>query len=260
MSRLLRLTMRTDRERGKGFPFTVPVIAALETLDLSADVTFFVGENGSGKSTLLEALAIAAELPTAGAAPSVDDPALAAQRELARCLRLAWKMKSRKGFFLRAEDLIGYQRREASTDRRLVREMGESLLGVKAREEGSNPIVEPGWDTYLSKYDGRSHGETFLDFFDQRIKSEGLHLIDEPEAALSPKRQLALADMIHARARKGAQFVIATHSPILLGLPRATIYLFEGAAIRAAAFEELEHVRITRDVLSDRAAFTARFR
>ena len=256
MSRLLRVTMRTDRERGKGFPFTVPVIAAFEALDLSADVTFFVGENGSGKSTLLEALAIASELPTAGAAQSVDDPALAGQRELARCLRLAWKVKSRKGFFLRAEDLIGYQRREASTDQRIAREMREE----KAGPEGSTPIIEPGWDRHLAKYDSRSHGETFIEFFDERIKNEGLYLIDEPEAALSPKRQLALADMIHARARKGAQFVIATHSPILLGLPKATIYRFEGATIAPAEFEDLEHVKITREVLGDRAAFLARFR
>lgn len=252
--------MKTDRERGKGFPFTVPVIASLETLDLSADVTFFVGENGSGKSTLLEALGIAAELPTAGAAQAPDDPALAAQRELARCLRLAWKLKSRRGFFLRAEDLIGFQRREASTDERIRREKLAFAQGDKALPEGSNPIIEPGWDRYLGTYDSRSHGETFLAFFQERIQDDGLHLIDEPEAALSPKRQLALAEMLYARARKGAQFVIATHSPILLGLPRATIYRFEGGAIEPAEFEDLEHVKITREVLGDRAGFLARFR
>ncbi len=254
VSRLLRVTMRTDKERGSGFPFEVPVIASLETLDLSAQVTFFVGENGSGKSTLLEAIAIATDVPTAGSDSLAHDPTLAAQRELASTLRLAWGKKSRRGFFLRAEDFFGYQKREAKTTARIIREAREMRAGA-ARSEGDGLLDdERRMGEFIAAHDGQSHGESFLEFFQNRVRREGVYLLDEPEAPLSPIRQLSLVALIALRAEAGAQFVIATHSPIVLGVPGARILSFDGGRITETAYDDLEHVRVTRDFLLNREA------
>lgn len=256
VSRLLRVTMRTDKERGSGFPFEVPVIASLETLDLSAQVTFFVGENGSGKSTLLEAIAIAAELPPMGSLVVTEDPTLAAQRRLAANLRLAWGKKSKRGYFLRAEDYFGQQKERARVDARYWRERAEAAMSVPVRSEAEAMLAdERGMSDYIGEHDGRSHGESFLDFFRERVSSEGLFLFDEPEAALSPMRQIELlALIIEAAKHASAQFVIATHSPILLSVPAACIYGFDGGGITSVAYDDLEHVRVTRDFLVNREA------
>lgn len=253
MSRLLRVTMRDDRERGQGFPFTVPTIATFESLDLSAAVTFFVGENGSGKSTMLEALAIAAELRSFGSEDAALDPTLGPQRELARCLRLGWQLKSKRGFFLRAEDMFGWGRRQARTSARIIREASEFRNGIRAVSEEEAPLEERRWSEHISAYDSRSHGETFLGLFTKWVAGPGVYLIDEPEAALSPSRQVALIGLILDRVKGGGQFIIATHSPIILGTPDARILSFDGGQITATTYEELEHVTITRAFLTDRA-------
>lgn len=254
MSRLLRVRMRDDRERGQGFPFTVPTIASFESLDLSSAVTFFVGENGSGKSTMLEALAIAAELRSFGSEDAALDPTLGPQRELARCLRLGWQLKSKRGFFLRAEDMFGWSRREARTSARIVREASEFQQGIRAVAEEEAPLEERDWSAHIAAYDSRSHGETFVRLFTERVAGPGVYLIDEPEAALSPSRQLALVGLLLDRVKRGAQFVIATHSPIVLGTPDARIVTFDGGRIAETTYEELEHVSITRAFLTNRDA------
>lgn len=253
MPHLLSLTRRPGPESDEPrFPFTVPAIAALTTLDLSAPVTLLVGENGSGKSTLLESLAIAAELTAVGSYDLARDGTLEAQRALAAELRLAWSRRSRKGFFLRAEDFFGYLKQRAIDDARLAREAGE-------RGGSDNSVPLEGLlgadllaaDAHIAAHDARSHGESFLDLFVARVRPGGLYLLDEPEAPLSPQRQLALLGLVLDAARGGAQFVIATHSPILLACPGARILSFDTAPIGEVAFEELEHVRLTRDFLND---------
>ena len=235
------------------FPFTVPAVRALTTLDTSAPVTFFVGENGSGKSTLLEAIAAAAELPTLGSDEVARDGTLAAQRELAAALRLSWTRRTRRGFFLRAEDFFGYLRREARTDARLERELREAagLPSATAAPDATDHPDEVAGAAYIELYDARSHGESFFELFRSRVRPECLYLLDEPESPLSPQRQLAFLALLADAARAGAQFIIATHSPILLALPGARIYSFDESPIREVAFEELDHVRLTRDFLND---------
>ena len=206
-------TNASDRGR---FPFTVPVIRSLGTVDLSSPVTFFVGENGSGKSTLLEALALAAQLPTVGTEEVARDPLLESQRRLADALRLTWKSRTRRGFFLRAEDFFGFQRR-------LVRDRADYEAGLVEidREFEDRSDHAKG----LAKGpDARSHGESFLNLFQGRFVPGSLVLLDEPEAALSPQNQLGLVAMLMAMVKENAQFVIATHSPIVLALPGARIY------------------------------------
>jgi predicted ATPase len=233
------------------FPFSVPAIRTMDELELDAPVTLFVGENGSGKSTLLEGIAAAANLPVVGTAGVWDDPTLAAQRRLASALKLTWRNRSSYGFYLRAEDFFGWLKQKARDDARIEREK---------REFGRPPRLVPDDEPahrdehaaagYLARYDARSHGESFLDLFRSRIDGTGLYLMDEPEAPLSPQRQLALLALMGDAVRDGAQFIVATHSPILLAFPGARIYSFDEPPIRQVRYDELEHVTLTRDFLS----------
>jgi predicted ATPase len=242
------------------YPFSVPQIRALPLLDVSAAVTFFVGENGSGKSTLLEGIAAAAELPSIGSSQVALDPTLGPARRLGSALRLGWTQKSRKGFFLRAEDFFGSLRAQARDTARFAREMQEAAAGVRANVPrdvvltGSHPDEDHA-GRIVGRYDTRSHGESFMDLFAQRIRPGGLHLLDEPEAPLSPKRQIALLHLIANAAKAGAQFIIATHSPILLAYRGARIFSFDEVPITRVEYASLEHVNVTRDFLNDPTRF-----
>jgi len=254
MAHLIEITRKSAPLSPEEFPFSVPAIRSLTRLDLSAPVTFFVGENGSGKSTLLEGIAAAAELPTLGSDEVALDGTLGAQRALAATLRLAWTKRTRRGFFLRAEDFFGYLRRLARQKARVIREDIEAKLGrpLPGREDDIHSGVhadELAAARHMQAYDSRSHGESFLELFQERVR-QGLYLLDEPEAPLSPQRQLALLAILADGVRDGAQFVIATHSPILLAFPGARIYSFDSAPVQEVAYEELEHVVITRDFLA----------
>jgi predicted ATPase len=227
---------------------------------MDAPVICFVGENGSGKSTLLEAIAVAANLPAAG---SVDlarrDPTLHEQGMLARALKLAWRLRTNRGLFLRAEDFFGFQlqlKRERAefvdTLERMEEEYADRSAYAKTLAMGPLKASMADMDRrYGADPDARSHGEAFLNFFQQRLVPQGLFLLDEPEAALSPQRQLALLAMIFDLVAEGAQFVIATHSPILLAFPNARIYSFDESPIAEVAWDQTEHVRLTRDFLAN---------
>ncbi|MGV3709878.1 MAG: AAA family ATPase [Gemmatimonas sp.] len=254
---------RAPAEHAESFPFTVPVVRRLEKLDVSAKVVFFVGENGSGKSTLLEGIASAAALPTVGSDDSDRDATLASQRLLGRTLSLSWTHRTHRGFFLRAEDFFGFQRRLARERVELETRLSaideefadatEYVRGLaKGPVAGSLREME---DRYGKDPDARSHGEAFINLFRSRFVPGGLYLLDEPEAALSPQNQLGLLAMIMNMLGENAQFIVATHSPILLGLPGACIYEFDGGTISQAEYGSLDHVRVTRDFLNDPERF-----
>ncbi|MFM9108016.1 MAG: AAA family ATPase [Chloroflexota bacterium] len=265
----LRRVALLGGDPGDGHPFSVPAVRSLQRapLALSVPVTFFVGENGSGKSTLLEGMAIAAGLPAAGASDLPRDPTLAAARRLAGALRLDWSSRSGRGCFLRAEDVFGFARRMDDTRADLERERRAILddpdLGERARGFALLPYARELHalrERYGDGADARSHGEAFLRLLQQRLAGtgRGLVLLDEPEAPLSPARQLALLALLIDAARAGTQAVIATHSPILMALPGAEILVFGGEGIRPARWEETEHVAITRQFLNDPAGFLRR--
>jgi predicted ATPase len=242
------------------FPFSVPTIATLRELDLDAPVVCFVGENGSGKSTLLESIAIASSLPSAGAASrAVDDPTLAEQRLLARALKLVWRVRTNRGLFLRAEDFFNFQqqlKRERADFQGTLERMDEEYADRSdyAKTLAMGPLKASLADMeqrYGADPDARSHGEAFLNFFQDRLVPQGLYLLDEPEAALSPQRQLTLLAMMFDLVKAGAQFIIATHSPLLLAFPNARIYTFDESPIARIAWEDTEHVRLTRDFLAN---------
>lgn len=257
--RSVSLELGADAARDR-FPFSVPALRELGSLDFGSPVTFLVGENGSGKSTLLEALAWAVQAVTVGSQPLEQDPTLEHVLPLGRALRPVWNRRVRRGFFLRAEDFFGFVKRvnqshtELERQGRMVREerpdLPEGELNrIAAPFEGSARALT---HRYGADMDARSHGEQFLAFFQSRLVPGGLYLLDEPEAPLSPMRQLALLSVLKAEVEREepSQFVIATHSPILMALPGALILSFDETPIQEVAYGDLEHVRLTRDFLN----------
>jgi predicted ATPase len=219
---LRSLSIRDDDDIDTSrYPFSIPAVRDIGTLSLHADVTFFIGENGAGKSTVLEAIAVAMGLPAEGGSRNVSRQ----QQEvsaLQQHLRLVKGYKApRWSYFLRAE----------------------SVFNVIS-------YVDSTWDTPAPpSLHERSHGEAFMDLL-LGLSGDGFYLLDEPEAALSPNRQLAALSAIDQLVKRGSQFIIATHSPILLAYPNAKILVFDGAGITETAYEDTEHYAVTRDFLN----------
>lgn len=242
----------------RAFPHGVPTIASLRRIEFDSPVTLLVGENGSGKSTLLEALAVATELPAVGSARPGADPTLDAVRGLARQLRLVWRGRSRRGFFLRAEDFFGFQRRLRLDRADHETELGRVQEELKDASEWARRLAEGPHRASIAEMDRRygvdpdamSHGEAFLNLFASRLAPAGLYLLDEPEAALSPQSQLAFLAMMRDALGRGSQFIIATHAPILMATPGASILSFDEGKVRPADFDQLESVALVRDFLA----------
>lgn len=209
----------------KAYPFCIPAIEHLDRLDLSAPVTFFVGENGSGKSTLIEAIAICAGFNPEGGTRNFQSRHRPSESSLRDCIRLTRGTRREKGgFFLRAETMFN--------------------VSTEAEEYRSY-----GW----ADLHEMSHGEAFLWVAVNRFRDQGLFILDEPEAALSPQRQLSLLVRIRQLVQSGSQFVISTHSPILLAYPASTIYQLDRAGIRQTSYEETDQYAVTRAFLQDPA-------
>jgi predicted ATPase len=268
---LSTLSLRHASEQNS-WPFDLPALRGLGQMKLSAAVTIFVGENGSGKSTLLESLARKAEMPSIGCEDASRDDTLSHLDAFCQSLRLGWRKRAHRGFFLRAEDFFAYSRRLQvlagdlqqivdGYERELRQGEGENV----ARDQGikrAMGFVRGQKDALICKYgenpDARSHGESFLSLLQERLAPGGLYLLDEPEAALSPLRQLALMTMLKAAVEDGSQFILATHSPILMAFPGAEILDFNSSPINPIEYEEIEHVQLMRSFLRDPGAFTCR--
>lgn len=219
------------------YPFNIPALNSEKLhLHFDAPVTFFVGENGSGKSTLMEAIAVQCGFNPAGGNRNNVYDYMPTESSLAHHLRLIWNFKVSQGFFLRAESFFNFA----------------SYLDQSKKELP--------WEDYYGPYGGkslhtRSHGESFMILFEKRFQ-RGIFLLDEPEAALSPKRQLVFLARLHELVKTGeAQFIIATHSPILLSFPGAIIYSFDENGISQISFEQTEHFQVTKDFLNAHQSF-----
>jgi predicted ATPase len=241
------------------FPFNIPAIQGFTTLRFQAPVTFLVGENGSGKSTFLEALALNIGAYTVGSEDLARDDTLTAVRALADRLQLTWRIRIRDGFFLRAEDFFGYVRRLAQMEADLLVELRQIDKDYKGRSEKARGLARMPYarelqalrEQYGRNLNSISHGESFLELFQSRLKPGGLYLLDEPETPLSPMRQLTLLSMIKQMVALDCQFIIATHSPILMAYPGASILSFDFQPIQEVKYAELEHVTVTRSFLND---------
>jgi len=270
MIHLAEVRLRVPRGAERRHPFRVPAVRALdapEALALDAPVTCFVGDNGSGKSTLLEGIAAAAGLPTIGSDDVPRDATLESARELAGALTLSWTHRTPRGFFLRAEDFFGFAARLARERADMLRQLGawEAEFAAARRApdalgRAQGPLRASLADMerrYGEDLDAHSHGQAFLRVFGDRFVPGGLYLLDEPEAALSPQSQLALLAMVLDLVRQGAQFVVATHSPILLACPGARLYSFDASPPARTTYDALEHVWLTRDFLADPGRYLA---
>lgn len=258
MPHLASLTIAPRPEAGATYPFSVPAVRATRTLPFVAPVTFFVGENGSGKSTLLEGLAVAAALPTVGSASVTDDATLVSARAFGGAMRLAWSRRTHRGFFLRAEDFFGFTKSVAMLRGEMQQRLAEQEIEYAdasklTRDLALGPArgsLAALTRSYGADLDANSHGQSFLKLFQSRFVPGGLYLLDEPEAPLSPQSQLALIAMLDEMVQQDAQFIIATHSPLLLAFPGATIISFDESPPGPVAYESLDHVTVTRDFLN----------
>jgi predicted ATPase len=208
------------------YPFCLPAVRSLDRLELHPKVTFFVGENGSGKSTLLEAIAVSLGFNAEGGSKNFNFGTRRSHSELHEYLRVAKGFKRpRTGFFLRAESFFNVATEIDNLD------VVDSYGGRSLHEQ--------------------SHGESFLALMTERFGGQGLYILDEPEAALSPQRQLAVLARIHDLVLDDAQFIIATHSPLLMAYPDACIYLCGKDGVSQVTYEDTEHFLVTRDFLAD---------
>ncbi|MGR7909624.1 AAA family ATPase [Lysinibacillus capsici] len=207
------------------YPFNIPSLQDLHELEFPTNVTFFVGENGSGKSTLLEAIADRCDFNTAGGGRQNLYEVHKAESSLGEYIRLSWLPKISNGFFLRSETFYQFASHiDLIEDPRRYNAFGGKSLHHQ------------------------SHGESFLALFMNRFKGKAIYLLDEPEAALSPTRQLSLLKIMKDLEHE-AQFIIATHSPILLGYPNATIYSFDQGEIESIRYEDTIHYIVTKRFL-----------
>jgi len=208
------------------FPFNIPAVQEIGNIEFHPNVTFFVGENGSGKSTVMEGIAVALGFGFEGGTKNVRFQSAGSVSTLHEVLRLARGIpKPRDEYFLRAESFFNVASYMDETD-------------------------------YLEGYGGQSlhtqsHGESFMAVLLHKLRGNGIYLLDEPEAALSPNRQLAALSAIHQLVEDHSQFIIATHSPILLSYPHARIIQFDRSGISEVAFEDTEHFAVTRDFLNN---------
>jgi predicted ATPase len=210
------------------YPYNIPSVRGLGRLEFHPDVTFLVGENGAGKSTVLEAIAMALGFAAEGGTKNVRLETTESVSDLHQVLRLARSFKTPKdGYFLRAE----------------------TFFNVATYMDETGYLGGYGYKSLHA----RSHGEAFMALLTHKFRGKGLYLLDEPEAALSPNRQLAALSAIHQLVEDDSQFIIATHSPILLAYPRARILLFDGTGITPVAYEDTDHFAVTRDFLLNHA-------
>ncbi len=240
---LKTITLLRERVQDwESYPFSVPTIRSLEQVTLRSRICFFAGENGTGKSTLLEAIAAHYGFGREGGNRNFLNDHTESNHSidpLVQALRLSFDKRTGAGFFLRAESFFN-----------TVSHMDELDM---------EPAMAPPISTFYGgrSLHTRSHGEAFLTLLDLRFRRNGLFLLDEPESALSPQRQLAFLLLIHdvLRRYKDAQFIISSHSPVLLGYPDAQILSFDGERLCEVPYEETASVQIVRRFVNDRDSF-----
>lgn len=243
----ITLTKPKSRLVANQYPFTVPVIKNLKSFTFKNRITFLVGENGTGKSTLLESIAIKAGFGSEGGNKNISFQTGLKEKYtdselLAQHLKLSWRQKPRYGYFFRAETFFNIA----------------NHLEAMSHQYGTSP------QEVFTPYGGKSlhdqsHGESFLSFFKNQVKQEGFFILDEPEAALSPQRQLSLLVIMHeALKQPNTQLIIATHSPILLGFPNADIYSLDGEKLEPISLHQTSHYLITKSFLENPDSYIKR--
>jgi len=238
------------------FPFNIPAVKFAKDISIENGITIFVGDNGCGKSTLLESIALHCNLPLIGGFIS-NNPGFEAARLLQPFVELKWQRQTKNGFFFRAEDfsdfIDGVEKEKMKINLDLYDLKGQVDDDIINRmAEGMNHSLREMRKNYGDNMQAYSHGEAYLKILQMRIGDKGIYLLDEPEAALSPLKQLSLMSLILELLKgKNAQFILATHSPILMGLPGAALYQVTDDGMEQVDFKETDHYRITKTFLDD---------
>lgn len=232
-NRGIRLTQKDDAT----YPFSIPAVRDFESVDLSKSVTCFVGENGTGKSTLVESIAVAAGFNAEGGTKNYNFSTLDTTSALAGTLALIRGSRREKyGYFLRAESFYT---------------TANYAENGTFSQHGPSPILFDGKHIHE-----QSHGEAFFAII--KDFRPGLFIFDEPESALSPQRQLALLITMSDLVKRGSQIILATHSPILLAYPDANIYQLSETGVNKVEYDDVEHVSLTRDFLTNPTRYIQR--
>ncbi len=233
---LREVSLKRDKVPDFGrYPFAIPAVRALHKLEFDPDVTFLVGENGTGKSTLLEAIAVALGFNAEGGSKNFNFSTRASHSELYQYLGLVRSYRRpRDSYFLRAESFFN---------------VATEIERLDEEPAPAPPIIDSYGGTYLHD---QSHGESFFALMTYRFRGRGLYILDEPEAALSPQRQLMMLRRMCELVRQESQFIVSTHSVILLAYPDAKILRLDERGYTQVTYEETEHFRVMRDFMSDR--------
>ena len=231
---LLKAELLWDKVPDKeSYPFNLYVLKGFHDLTFHPKVTFLVGENGAGKSTLIESLAVAWGFNAEGGSKNFNFSTAKAHADLHKYLRLQkGPIRARDGYFLRAESYFNVATALENLD----------------KEPLDAPTITPAYGG--KSLHEQSHGESFFALFENRFRGNGLYILDEPEAALSPARQMSLLVRMHDLIKKNSQFIIATHSPILMAYPDAQIYQIGTRGLDPCSYEDTEHYQVTRSFLN----------
>ena len=243
----------------KQYPFNLGWLTPTFNLDFQKPLTFFVGDNGIGKSTLIQAIAIQNQIPQLTYQLYEDDPEYATLLTFANCLSSQWDLKSKNGFFFRADDFISFIRSnkklrlELEHELALLDEAGVSKLAFERQPyQDSLAALKR---TYPRELHTLSHGQAFLALFKNRLAPNSLYILDEPETPLSSQNQLTLLYLIDEQIKQGSQFIIASHSPILTAHPEAEIFHIQAEGIEKIAYEEVENVAFMQHFMADPQRF-----
>jgi predicted ATPase len=253
-----------DTDKTNPFPFAIPAVRHARDIRVDERVTIFVGDNGSGKSTLLESIAYSIGLPLIGGLMGTS-AGFEAARAIKPYLKLDWGRETLKGFFFRAEDFSDFigavDRQRSKIDMELHElkgQVNDSIL--RQMSDNMNYALRQTQKQYGGDLQAFSHGEAYLTILQTRITEKGVFLLDEPEAALSPVKQLALiAFILEVLKNNNTQFIIATHSPILMGIPGALLYEIREEEMQAVAYTETDHYRVTRRFLENPESYLRHF-
>ncbi|MDR3715135.1 MAG: AAA family ATPase [Puia sp.] len=254
-----------DTEKKHPFPFNIPAIKFARQIALNPGVTIFAGDNGTGKSTLLESLAVSLKLPLIGGHIG-SHAGFDAAKAVSPHLKIEWRNQTSKGFFFRAEDFSDFINGVEKEKNKISAQLAD-LKGqvddsiIEKMSESMNYTLFDMRRKYGDDMQAFSHGEAYMKIIETRVADKGIYLMDEPEAALSPLKQLSLiALLMEILKNKKTQFVIATHSPILMGIPDALLYEIQEDRMEQVGYKDTDHYRITRTFLDNPEYYLRHFR
>lgn len=256
----LRAISRKKNDVKASYPYHMSLINELENLEFKGPITFFIGDNGSGKTTLLETIVSLSQ--TVHLIPPESNP-MTGPKKLSKSFDLKWSQKTFRGFYLKSQSFIYYIKNLEDKKSELQRDLDRLKEAYAHRSSYAYSLAAGPYlkalNGFKSAYEGplleMSHGEAYLELFKSRLVPEGLYILDEPELSLSPLKQLSLMALIKDMVKKDCQFIIITHSPILMALEESVLYNFGEDHIEEVLYDNVAHVQLTRNFLNNPGSY-----